>query len=494
MSIHTKLLEALLVLHQSNSSGVLRIGRGLEKKQLVLEKGLLAFAESNVPKEHLARIMVATGLLPGSKMNEIASLMKTGMTSEEAVFAVSKSDSQTLEKGRREQAVVILASLLGLENGDIKFYSGEDLIRHRLSLNLALPEILVLSARRAVSDRLISLPAGFLHSIVSKEEFHPKDRMDFPMDGIESYVYSLVCGKQRAAEVLPLIPAGETSPEEILLRLYVLGLIKFDGSSNAKSGAEAAAETEPISPVQQQLEEMIMRFESANLYEILSIQPDANDEEIKAAYYELAKQYHPDRFQSEEYSSIIRNSAEQVFAYINEAFTTLGNSVSRASYDEKRLTQESKVEATLRARAAAGAEEEKMAAVLFRQGRISLSKGNFEKAVEQLKECVWLRPEKAKYRHYLGLAQLEMPQLRKKAEEHLLKAIQLDSMSMDSYLALAKLYIKVRLPRKAEMQLQKLISLDPDNVEASQLLAELKNLEATQSGVFRRTKNLFSRK
>jgi hypothetical protein len=102
-----KLLEALLDLHKNKSSGVLRIERNLEKKQLVLNKGQLVFAESNLPEEHLVRIMVKLGILPQIKVKEISSLMKSGKTSEESVFAASGLEVQDVEKGRREQAALL---------------------------------------------------------------------------------------------------------------------------------------------------------------------------------------------------------------------------------------------------------------------------------------------------------------------------------------------------------------------------------------------------
>jgi curved DNA-binding protein CbpA len=491
MSLNPRLLETLLNLYKSGQSGVLRAQRSLAKKQLVVKKGLLVFAESNLPEEHLARILISMGFLPRAKLNEIASLMKTGKTSEEAVFAGANSDEHALEKGRLEQATVILASLLGWDNFDLHFYPGEDLIRHQTNLGLTLPEILVISARRAVSGNLVPIPPKLLQGTVSIAEAFSQKGLDFPLNSIESYAYSLLHGKMDTAVVLPLIPAGEATPEEVLLRLYVLGLIKLESPLVAQSvKTHAATVASSIAPL---LEDMALRFETASLYEILSIQTDASPEEIQAAYHDLAKQFHPDRFQSEEFTTNLRNNAERVFTYMNAAYTTLRDPVSRACYDETRLTKESKVEAALKARAATGSEEEKMTEVLFREGRTSLARGDFEKAVEQLKSCVWMHPEKANYNYYLGMAESEIPKLRKSAEQHLLKAAELESTSANSHLELAKLYIKVMLPRKAEMQLQEILRWDPENREAHKLLADLEKLDTARAGISRRIKHPFSR-
>jgi curved DNA-binding protein CbpA len=220
------------------------------------------------------------------------------------------------------------------------------------------------------------------------------------------------------------------------------------------------------------LEEMLIRFQSANLYEILLVGAEASQEEIQNAYHDQAKKLHPDRFQSSDFSTEVRGKAEQVFARINEAYFTLKNPYARAAYDEKRFAPGGKTAGT----ASGVAPPEETAEALFREGRILLARGDPASAAERLKGCVWLCPEKAAYQHYLGVAQSKIASLRKSAEQHLLRSIELEGSSVDSHLALASLYIDVNLPRKAELQLQRALVLDPENVEGRKLSAELKKL------------------
>ena len=64
-----------------------------------------------------------------------------------------------------------------------------------------------------------------------------------------------------------------------------------------------------------------------SFYEILGVNNDASDIEIKKAYRTLSLKYHPDRNPSEE--------ATKKFQEINEAYETLGDTELRKKYDRK---------------------------------------------------------------------------------------------------------------------------------------------------------------
>lgn len=77
-------------------------------------------------------------------------------------------------------------------------------------------------------------------------------------------------------------------------------------------------------------------MEGRNYYDLLGLQRSATLEEIKEAYHERARLYHPD---SNFYSEIIDNalSSEELakFQAITAAYTTLSHKSKRAEYDAK---------------------------------------------------------------------------------------------------------------------------------------------------------------
>ena len=63
---------------------------------------------------------------------------------------------------------------------------------------------------------------------------------------------------------------------------------------------------------------------SNNPYEILGLNPGASEAEIKKAYRELVKKYHPDKYQGNPLADL----AEEKLREVNEAYDTLTNSMT----------------------------------------------------------------------------------------------------------------------------------------------------------------------
>ena len=63
-----------------------------------------------------------------------------------------------------------------------------------------------------------------------------------------------------------------------------------------------------------------------NYYDILGVNKNASDDEIKKAYRSLAFKYHPDRNSGDK-------AAEEMFKQINAAYDVLGDESKRKNYD-----------------------------------------------------------------------------------------------------------------------------------------------------------------
>ncbi|KAI8115785.1 DnaJ-like chaperone JEM1, partial [Lucilia cuprina] len=70
-----------------------------------------------------------------------------------------------------------------------------------------------------------------------------------------------------------------------------------------------------------------------DLYKILGVSEKADKKQIRKAYRELSKKYHPDKYKGKDLTE------DQIMAKmqdINEAYETLSNDENRQDYDEQR--------------------------------------------------------------------------------------------------------------------------------------------------------------
>lgn len=155
-------------------------------------------------------------------------------------------------------------------------------------------------------------------------------------------------------------------------------------------------------------------------YEVLGVRQGASEEEIKAAYKELVKKYHPDKYQNNPLSDL----AEEKLQEVNEAYDMLmkGNSGSSGygggsgynaggyggGYGRTSSAEFNQVRRNIDAGNLQGAEEilnrsqNRNAEWMFLSGMLSYRKGWYDDAVSKVQQAVNMDPQNPEYRQALG--------------------------------------------------------------------------------------------
>lgn len=150
-----------------------------------------------------------------------------------------------------------------------------------------------------------------------------------------------------------------------------------------------------------------------NPYEVLGINENATDEEIKAAYRELVKKYHPDKYQNNPLADL----AEEKLREVNEAYDYLMKNSRSSSYSSnggysntsgRRNPQFETIRREIDANNLGAAEamleriSVRNAEWVFLSGMVSYKKGWYDDAVSKIQQATSMEPSNQEYRRALN--------------------------------------------------------------------------------------------
>jgi curved DNA-binding protein CbpA len=134
----------------------------------------------------------------------------------------------------------------------------------------------------------------------------------------------------------------------------------------------------------------------ATHYALLGVAFTASAEDIRKAYFSLARQLHPDRLAALEISDET-HIAHRVFAQINTAFSTLSDPKRRAEYDELAARGGEAGIRAEQARAEEMATRILQAEEAFKHGEIALKRDDLTTAISELARAVELSPDEPEF-------------------------------------------------------------------------------------------------
>ncbi len=157
----------------------------------------------------------------------------------------------------------------------------------------------------------------------------------------------------------------------------------------APEPAAPVEESAEISARRQEVLETAQRLQSLDLYATLGVANDADAAAVQAAFFQLARKWHPDKLPTE--LRDLREAATKVFARMTEAHQVLTNPEQRRQYDE------------LAAQGATADDEQRKvrqvleAATAFQKAEVLARKGDWKSAIEHSKQAYDDDPEQLEY-------------------------------------------------------------------------------------------------
>ena len=197
-------------------------------------------------------------------------------------------------------------------------------------------------------------------------------------------------------------------------------------------------------------------------FEILGLPTTATREDVKRAYFALAKEYHPDKHFGSS-SAEVRQLAQQIYDLISSAHDTLTDPIERERY-VKELAQGMKREM--------GDEVGKILAAegKFQKGEEKMRQRDYEGAWQLFREAIILYPDEGEFHAWLGWSKFQLDpkngSMVGEALQAIERAIELNPKVDKSYLFAGYIQKAIGRPDKAEKNFEKAIQANPDCTEA----------------------------
>ena len=506
------LAELLVEILQSRLEGSLRLSHHNSKTILYARHGEIVFGVSNQRQHRIFELLLQSGAVTKQQLVEIPEFTN------DFALAAALREKQVLSENEIKaifacQIEGILRDGLGWKDG-VWVFSPLARIKENIQYQIDIYSLLIEYGRNLPKDAVVRRFKSFRETF-GKTPSPPSHVNLLPQ---EAFLLSRFDGSHMQIEEIKAI--SHWSDMETLQRLYALWLAGFLHRENwntafkqqqvsAISAAKLElkkqviappAELKPATPAkivretiaetvkspapvkikaELTLEKYLARVEAAEThYELLDVSPKAEIAQIKQAYFNLAKRFHPDIFYRQTDAATM-SRIQHAFTQIAHAYEVLRDEETRKTYDFKlrRLLQElERLSPEQRNKPKAEQKTLTDASEIFEHGLNLLKQEDYEQALPYILRAVHLAPDSARFHAFYGKLLGADKNQRFKAEAELQAAIKLEPETPEYRIMLAEFFIQYKLIKRAEGELTRLLANFPDHQEARALLDSLQSV------------------
>ncbi|RQW03639.1 hypothetical protein EH223_09610 [candidate division KSB1 bacterium] len=455
------------------SSGELRLKGENFEKSLYFASGTLCFAKTNVLHERLGEILFKIGKINQTQFWDIQKLLSGKKAKIGSILVANNFLTQKdLHFGLIYQVRLIAISTFSLTSGEWEFTSMIPDISESSMFQIELPAIFPEGVKRFKNLALFKNNFSTRSLLTKSMSDDFKNLMS--SSEIDFYLELASHSPAPAGQIAAKMNVGDEIYWQKLMLFFLLNIVEFGQTSIDKETSQS-------------YDELIALYEKLktkeiDYYELFNLNNSVAFNEIKDAYYQYAKKYHPDRF-GDAPDPELKDKANLVFSRINKAFEVLSSEEKRREYDTKGYKEIQKVDKVTENLV-------EKANLFYRKAKSSYAQKRFLEAASLLEEAVRNDKSKSQYFLLLGLSQSNIPALRRVAEKNLQKVVEMEPWNAEPLVALGLLFLAEKLDKRAGSFFRKALAIDPDHEVALKKIAELSPDNKKQSvfSVFKKKK------
>jgi Flp pilus assembly protein TadD len=494
-----RISDFIIGLNKLGKTGILQINTDQYTKKIFFIKGEVVFAASNEEKERMGDILVEIGKITRDQYDDASELMmRSGIRHGAALVELGHLTPEDLVWAVRHQVEKIIQNLFNLNNGKTIFIEEQNPIDEMITLKLSIGNLIYRGIKSIENLEVVkkycpSLDSPLYFSTEPLELFQ-----DIILEKNEKDILELIRDERTLKDIVSMSPLSESETIKTVYALYSTRMIKETKSvidPDAIKEIIGQPEAETDAEFLERVEKLYTDHKTLGYYDALNIGRDASTDEIKRAYYTMAREYHPDRhlqFQSDE----VREKLNTVFEYINEAYSALMNQeqvleASVESEESETVDQEQVLEAsaeseelktfdkedvleTLTEKEQTSTEDshKEEARMKFAEGKQVMKTEDCAQALSIFEQVVQLDDSVAEYHYNYGLCLFKNTRL-KDAEKSIRKALELDPQNAEYTAERGRVYLKLGLKTKAKKSFETALKNDPSNATAREGLEVL---------------------
>lgn len=277
----------------------------------------------------------------------------------------------------------------------------------------------------------------------------------FPKDTALGFILSRIDG---TSSIKNLSQVLSISADKLMLTLYLLNKAGIVNLVKPRGPIP-----EEIARRRQFVRKIWERISAQNHYEILGVKPDATAADIKSVYFEMAKQFHPDRRPDDDPDDV-KKKLDQIFVKIREAYQILSDPERREAYNQRLTNGDLNIQMQ---------KSRSKAQLQYRVGLKAFQSRKFRTAMEYFRSAIDLDPYEPMY--YFKMAELctRNPKWYRAGNLACMKAIQLDPEIPEYHAILGLLYRLQGDLVHAEKEFYETLQFDPENKTARRELESM---------------------
>jgi tetratricopeptide (TPR) repeat protein len=456
------LSEILLDLMKQRQTGVLQLLHPPMDIRVYLQDGAIVSATSNMESDRCGSVLLRRG-----KINERQYEAVTALSDKEEILQgnalvqlrmISPNDLIWLTKTKVEEIVV---SLFGWRQGKVHLYEtdlrGFDLIHLKLSLG----RFIIEGTWRYFEEKEILEVFKSWDVILDMAESPLLSRGDLELTENEADILADVNGRNSIEDTASRQDLEPLEVLKVLFGLYSAGLAVITGVASGDKEAQRHKTLEEFLEKRAKLQEQ-------NYYQVLNLDQNASDREIKKSYYNFSKLYHPDKnFQCTDKE--VLGLMLKIFLAGKEAYEVLSHRESRSEYDAFLLQAgpnstisdyQNYIEPKIEVGHIMKAED------CFDKARTLLFSGRAGDALPLLEKALDLVPDDPDYNAYAGLAMARMRKDYQQAIGLIEKAIEADPKNADYRAFLGETHQRYGKKRQALAAFEEALDINPLHIQA----------------------------